>query len=267
MTFIEKINKIITQYIIRKASKNKAVDIVEVRTKQLGLLSVVNETDLCIKNTLFIPYRLLSIETDLLNKDGIKVGKMSYDKPIRVKGNAEVVFTTVSEISIITSFFQALSNLLSQPIWMRSVGIAKVKVLWWTIDLPIDDVFEIQTSKIKIIPTETEEERQLRIASNEIKKQQRAAEKEEKKIKKEENRAERKENILKRRHKENYIPKEQREILNDTFEDASVDENIELETSVNMENATQQTSEPLANTNDTAQTSKTESTDDIADNT
>ena len=215
MRILDKIKNKIKAYIIKRATKHKAVDIVEVRTKQVGLLSVQSETDLLIKNSFFLPYTLLSIQTDLLNKDGLKVGKMTFNKPTKVKGNSELVFTTSSEISIITSLFQALSNLLSQTIWMRSVGIATVKILWFTIELPVDDVFEIHPSKLKIVKDETEEERTIRLQKEAAWKAKYELEKKKRKIERAEKRAEWKEDILKRRYKENYIPKEQRLTMND----------------------------------------------------
>lgn len=236
MGFIQKIKNAIKQYIIRRASQHKAIDIVEVRTKQIGLLKVLTETDLLIKNTFFLPYTLLSIQTDLLNKDGLKVGKMTYSQPTKVKGNSELVFTTSSEISIITSLFQALSNLLSQPIWMRSVGIATVKVLWFTIELPVDDTFEIHPSKLKIVKDETEEEKALRLEKEAKWKAKYEAEKEKRKAERKEKRDEWKEDILKRRYKDKYIPKEQRQALKDeTSAEKEVPFIITNETSGTME--------------------------------
>lgn len=213
MSILQKITNILKRYIIKRASEHKAVDIVEVRTKQIGLLSVRSETDLCIRNSFFLPYTLLSIETDLLNKDGLKVGKMTFDKATKVKAKSELVFTTTSEISIITSLFQALSNLLSQTIWMRSVGIAKVKVLWFTVELPVDDVFEIQPSKLKITKEETEEEKAARLEKEAVWKAKYETEKEQRKRESIEKREAWKEEILKKRYKENYIPKDQRALL------------------------------------------------------
>ena len=89
MNILHKIKNKIIQYIIKRANRHKAIDIVEVRTKQVGLLSVHSETDLLIKNSFFLPYTLLSIQTDLLNKDGLKVGKMTFNKPTTVKGKSE----------------------------------------------------------------------------------------------------------------------------------------------------------------------------------
>lgn len=210
MGIIQKINNVIKRYIIKRATAHKAVDIVEVRTKQLGLLSVLSETDLCIKNSFFLSYTLISIKTDLSNKDGLKVGKMIFETPTKVKGNSELVFTTTSEISIITSLFQALSNLLSQTIWMRSVGIATIKVLWFTVELPVDDIFEIHPSKLKILKEETEEEKLIRLQKEAVWKAKYGAEKEKRKSERQEKRSEWKEELLKRRYKENYISKEER---------------------------------------------------------
>jgi hypothetical protein len=214
MGIIQKISNVIKRYIIKRAAGHKAIDIVEVRTKQLGLLSVLSETDLCIKNSFFLPYTLISIKTNLLNKDGLRVGKMLFDTPTKVKGNSELIFTTTSEISIITSLFQALSNLLSQPIWMRSVGIATVKVLWFTVELPVDDIFEIHPSKLKVLKEETEEEKTIRLQKEAAWKEKYNAEKEKRKIEREVKRSEWKEELLKRKYKENYIPKEQRMAVN-----------------------------------------------------
>lgn len=240
MRLIQRITDFIKRYIIANATNYNSVEIVEARTKQIGLLSVLSETDIRIRNTFFLPFTILSIRTELLNIDGIKVGRMAYDTPIKIKGKSEAILTTQSEISIITSLFQALSNLLSHPIRIKSVGIATIKILWFTIELPVNDDFEIQPSKVKIIREKTEEEKALqaqkdkeRAAQRLIKENEKAeqrlikeAEKrqrdEERKIEKEqtkqerelkrmERRSNRKEAILKRRHKENYIPKELRQ--------------------------------------------------------
>jgi hypothetical protein len=42
------------------------------------------------------------------------------------------------------------------------VGIAKIKWLWWTFEIPVHDHFEIHPNKLKIIKEETEEEKILR---------------------------------------------------------------------------------------------------------
>lgn len=256
MGIFQRINNAIKRFIIKRASKHKTVDIVEVRTKQISLLSVFTETDLCLKNTFFLPYTLISIQTDLLNRDGLKVGKMNYDKPTIVKGNSELVLTSSSEISIITSVFNVISNLLSQPIWMRSVGIATIKFLWFTVELPVDDVFEIHPSKLKILKEETEEERILRLQKEEERRAQRAireaekneqrlireAEKKELRAIKSEERKEKiierkdkqkerrdayKEKLLKRKYKDKYIPKDVRHADKATIENSAIESETE----------------------------------------
>ncbi len=248
MGILQKIKNSIKHYIIKRASSHKAIDIVEVRTKQIGLLSVQSETDLLIKNSFFLSYTLLSIKTDLLNKDGIKVGKMTYNIPIKVKGNSELVFTTSSEISIITSLFQALSNLLSQPIWMRSVGIATVKILWFTVELPVDDVFEIHPSKLKIVKDETEEERTIRLQKEAEWKIKYEAEKEQRKAIREGKRAEWKEEVLKKKYKENYISKEQRIADKLTVDNEQLTMNDAQSTSMDEKTLTIELNETAINT-------------------
>lgn len=284
MGIFQKINNAIKRYIIKRATQHKAVDIVEVRTKQISLLSVFTETDLCLKNTFFLPYTLLSIKTDLLNKDGIKVGKMNYDKPTKVKGKSELVFTTNSEISIITSVFQAISNLLSQNIWMRSVGIATIKFLWFTVELPVDDIFEIHPTKLKILKEETEEEKFLRLQREEQRREQRKimeaekkekqairdaekkeqrevklAERKEKKTERKDQQKERratyKEKLLKRKYKDNYIPKEVRHANKQSeeivaVENISEDLHIEIDHAI-LENTSSNFTDVEMNTNET----------------
>ena len=41
--------------IVRRASANKMIDIVEVRTKEINLTQVTAETDIRIKNAFFLP--------------------------------------------------------------------------------------------------------------------------------------------------------------------------------------------------------------------
>lgn len=204
-------------FVLKRASANKMIDIVEVRTKEIGLTQVTTETDIRITNSFFLPITILSLKTDLLNRDGLKVGRMSYETPQKIKGKSEEVLTTISQISIITSLFQALSSLLAQRIAMQSVGIAKVKFLWWIFEIPINDTFEIHPSKLKIVRELTEEEikareeqRLIKAHDNEIKNVLKAEDNEIRKIKMAQKNAERKEAILKRRHKENYVAKEER---------------------------------------------------------
>jgi hypothetical protein len=195
----------IRHFIVQRASSGM-IDIVEVRTKEIRLTSVITETDIRIQNSFFLPITILSIETDLFNRDGLKVGRMKYDHPKRIAGNSNTLLTTISEISIITSLFQALSTLLLQNISMQSVGTAKVKLLWWTFDIPVDDAFQIHPSKLKIVKDETEEEKIQRMQRSEEWKEKQKMLKEKRK----EKRDERKENMLKEKHGENYIPKDHR---------------------------------------------------------
>lgn len=201
------INKI-QNFVVRKATAHKMIDIVEVRTKELGLTSVKTETDIRIHNSFFLSIKVLSIHTDLLNRDGIKIGRMSYTQPVKIKGKTDAILTTNSEISIITSLFQMITSFLSQPIRMQSVGVAQIKFLWWVFEIPVDDYFEILPSKLKILKEETQEERKVRL-ENEAKIR---AEISEKKADRKTNyftrRADRKERHLRRIYKENYIPKE-----------------------------------------------------------
>ncbi len=207
MGILQKITDRIKAYIVAKASRGKMIDVVEVRTREIGLTKVVTETDIRIRNTFFLPITIISIQTDLLNRDGLKVGKMSYTRPQKIKGNSDELLTTTSEISIIKSIFQAISRLLSQNILMQSVGKAQVRVLWWTVEIPVNDSFEIHPEKLKILREETEEEKAVR-------KKREAKWKEKYQEMKEtvsERSAERKERILKRRYGADYIPKEERE--------------------------------------------------------
>ena len=242
MYIIQLINNYLKRYIIKQANKFRSVEIMEIRTRQFGLLSVASETDFKIKNLFFLPYTLLSIRGDLLNNDGIKIGKMDYEKPLKIRGKSEEIFTSISEISIITSFFQALSNLLSHPIWIRNVGVATIKVLWLTVELPIDDVFEIHPSKIKILKERTDEEKALRLKQEEERRAQRKLKEEErreqdkiKSVEKAQLKAERKETSLQRRHKENYIPLEQRQLEKLKLKNELLKQNLEqINSEVNM---------------------------------
>jgi len=201
------INKI-RAFVIRKTVKHKLIDIVEVRTKEIGLTSVKTETDIRIQNSFILSIKVLSIHTDLLNRDGIKVGHLSYEHPIKIKSKSDAILTTNSEISIITSLFQVISSILSHPIRVQSVGVAQIQFLWWIFEIPVNDAFEIHPSKLKIIKEETPEERASRLENEAKRKAERELKSEERKENRMERRAERKENILKRKYKEDYIPKE-----------------------------------------------------------
>jgi len=192
---VDKIKKLVVQ----KATANKLIDIVEVRTKEVGLTSVKTETDIRIHNAFFLAITILSIRTELLNRDGLKVGRMRYEQPYKVKGKSNAILTTTSEVSIITSIFQAISTILLQPIRMQSVGVAQIKFLWWTFEIPVNDAFEIHPSKLKIVKEETPEERAARLEKEAQRKAQRVHEKEACR-----------EELLRRKHKGQYIPKEHR---------------------------------------------------------
>ena len=49
------IKKKINAFILKKATENKTIDIVEVRTQEIGLTSVITETDIKITNSFFLP--------------------------------------------------------------------------------------------------------------------------------------------------------------------------------------------------------------------
>ncbi len=226
----------IKAFVVKKATANKMIDIVEVRTKDIGLTQVTTETDIRISNSFFLPISILSIKTDLLNRDGLKVGRMSYDVPRKIKGNSHEVLTTTSQISIITSLFQALSSLLSQHITMQSVGVASIKFLWWTFEIPVNDFFEIHPSKLKIVRELTEEElkareeeRLIRAHDKEIKTVLKQQDKALRDIETAKRRAERKEEILKRRYKDNYIPKEERQQLQESPQAEEINFTVELD--------------------------------------
>lgn len=226
MGFWQGIKQRIKAYIVAKASANKMFDILEVRTKEIGLVAVTTETDLRISNTFFLPITIVSIKTELQNRDGLRIGTMVYEHPRRIKGNSEEVLTTTSQISIITSLFQAISTLLAHSIKMRSVGIAQVKILWWVVEIPVDDFFEIHPSKLRIKQPETEEERQLRLEREAEKKVQYEAEREAREARRKARRAEVKEDILKRRYKDKYIPKDARDAARQA---APVEEDMQVE--------------------------------------
>jgi LEA14-like dessication related protein len=160
------INNKIRQYIIKKASEQRSVDIIEVKVKEIGLLSVKSETRIRFENTFFLPIEIISIKTELYNGT-VEVGEMNYETPQVIPKKSFIEITTISEISIITSFFQMLSNLLAQPISLRSVGIARLKILWWEVEIPIDDTFKILPHQLKVKKEETEEEKEQRLIQEE----------------------------------------------------------------------------------------------------
>lgn len=153
--------------VLKHASGNRAFDIIEVRTKELTLTYVNTETDIRIRNDFFLPVTILSIETDIFNPGGVRVGKMTYREPKRLKGHSSAVFTTRSRLSNITAFFHALQHLLAMPVKMRSVGTARIKLLWWTFEVPVDDTFELRSNQVKLTEPVSEEEKQRRAAKRE----------------------------------------------------------------------------------------------------
>ena len=157
-----------------------------------------SETRIRFENTFFLPIEIISIKTELYNGT-VVVGEMNYETPQVIPKKSFIEITTISEISIITSFFQMLSNLLAQPISLRSVGIARLKILWWEVEIPVDDTFKILPHQLKVKKEETEEEKEQRLIQEEARR-----------IKRMEEKANQKEAILKRRHKGNYVPKELR---------------------------------------------------------
>jgi hypothetical protein len=161
----------IHQYIIKKATAEKLVDIVEVRTKALNLTYVNLETDIKIVNNFFLPIKVLEIKVDIVNANDLKVGIMTYHEMKEIKGNTEMIFTTQSKMSNITAFFNLLSRLLTLKISIRSVGYAKIKVLWFVVDVPVDDTFEILPSQLKVVEELSEEEKQKLAEEKRIRKE------------------------------------------------------------------------------------------------
>lgn len=192
------LNSKIIAYITQKAQQQRSVDIIEVKVKEIGLLSVKSETILKLENTFILPIQILTIEANLYNGD-VLVGEMNYNTPQKIPKKSSITISTISEISIITSFFQLISNFLSQPIKLRSIGKARLKTLWWIIEIDVDDTFIVLPHQLKIGKDLTEEEKiekiKLEAERREKRKIRLEAEKEEK---------------LKRRHRDEYIPKEDR---------------------------------------------------------
>jgi hypothetical protein len=162
MGFLDIIRGWVYKRVLSQSAKHKTFDIIEVRTKELTLTYVNMETDVRIENSFFLPITILSIETDIVNAAGTRVGKMSYREPKRLKGHASEIFTTRSKMSNITAFFHALQHLLSMSVTMRSVGTAKIKFLWWVFEIPVDDTFEVKPSQVKLTEELSEAEKQQR---------------------------------------------------------------------------------------------------------
>jgi hypothetical protein len=200
------IRKLILGYILRRATEKKMVDILQIRTKSINLTYVDLETDIKISNSFFLPVKILEIKTDLLNTAGMKVGLMHYNKIGKIKGKQDVVFTAHTKLSNITAFFNLISRFLTLNITMHSVGIARIKVLWFEVEIPVDDTFEIEPHQLKITEPLTSEQKA------EIKEKQRIREEKYKlkKAERQQRRLERREEWERRRH-ERYLQIEENE--------------------------------------------------------
>lgn len=170
MGFVQNIRQKIVDFIVKKAIENRTVDILEVRTKAINLTYVDLETDIKISNSFFLPIKVLEIKTDIINTAELKIGALHYDKVQKIKGHQSAIFTTHTQISNITALFNLISKLLTLSIKMRSVGIAKIKVFWFVVDIPVDDVFEIKSHQLRIIGELTAEEKAAREEQKKVKK-------------------------------------------------------------------------------------------------
>ncbi len=238
------INSKIIALIKKQASKHHNVDIVEVRTKEIGLLSVKTETIIKLTNSFFLPIEILNINTELRNGEGLVVGRMVYNTPQKISKKSSVTLIANSEISSISSIFHAISNILSQPIFMHSVGTATIKFLWWEVTIDVDDTFDILPHQLKIGKQETEEEKIIRQQKEQERKEIRELEKTQREAQQRILRQKRKEKILKARHGDNYIPKEERRLKkeeSEVVEDEIIIEDVNLEIT-NIEEALENTS-------------------------
>ncbi|MCB0512108.1 MAG: hypothetical protein KDC60_04200 [Bacteroidetes bacterium] len=170
MGLIQNIRHKIVDFIVKKAIENRTIDILEVRTKAINLTYVDLETDIKISNSFFLPIKVLEIKTDIINTAELKIGALHYDKVQKIKGHQSAIFTTHTQISNITALFNLISKLLTLSIKMRSVGIAKIKVFWFVVDIPVDDVFEIKSHQLRIIGELTAEEKAAREEQKKVKK-------------------------------------------------------------------------------------------------
>lgn len=182
MEIFKNIRRKIINYIIQKATADKTIDIIEVRTKSINLTYVNLETDIKINNAFFLPIKILEISADIVNTSGLRVGALHYNQIRKIKAHKAEVFTTHTQLSNITALFNLISKLLTLSIKMRSIGTAKIKVLWFEVEIPVDDIFEIKSHQLKIIgeltPEEKAEENEKRRLRKEAYKQKRAAKKE-----------------------------------------------------------------------------------------
>lgn len=170
MGFVQNIRQKIVDFIVKKAIENRTIDILEVRTKAINLTYVDLETDIKISNSFFLPIKVLEIKTDIVNTAELKIGALHYNKVQKIKGHQSAIFTTHTQISNITALFNLISKLLTLSIKMRSVGVAKIKVFWFVVEIPVDDVFEIKSHQLRIIGELTPEEKAEREALKKIKK-------------------------------------------------------------------------------------------------
>lgn len=170
MGFVQNIRQKIVDFIVKKAIENRTIDILEVRTKAINLTYVDLETDIKISNSFFLPIKVLEIKTDIVNTAELKIGALHYNKVQKIKAHQSAIFTTHTQISNITALFNLISKLLTLSIKMRSVGVAKIKVFWFVVEIPVDDVFEIKSHQLRIIGELTSEEKAEREALKKIKK-------------------------------------------------------------------------------------------------
>lgn len=210
MGFIKRLILRIKNYIILKASKDRIIDILQIRTKSLNLTYVDLETDIQITNTFFLPIKILEINADVLNTSGLKVGILKYQNERKIKSNQKEIFTTHTQISNITAIFNLISKLLTLSITMRSVGWAKIKIFGFVVDVPFDDTFEILPNQLKIIEDLSPEEKAKLEEDKKIRKEmyeQRKAERKQKylskKAEREEKKRERMEEKLNKQNQKN----------------------------------------------------------------
>ncbi|MCB9033277.1 MAG: hypothetical protein H6553_05525 [Chitinophagales bacterium] len=226
------IKRWIHKIVIKKAQSRPMVDIIEVRTKKIGLTQVETETDIRITNSFFLPIKILSIETDVYNSSDLVIGRMNYHYPKKIKGNSTEIFKTTTHLSNISAFFQALNHLLSFSVQMRSVGTCLIQFLWWTFEVPVDDRFEVKPHQVKMVEPMTEEEKQAKALRRAEKQKELEAQLELKKLKQAEQRAKRKAALEKRKekYKERKYKKYQKEdkaIINEPT-DTLPDDTLEI---------------------------------------
>lgn len=195
------IKRWIHKIVIKQAQSRPMVDIIEVRTKKIGLTQVETETDIRITNSFFLPIKILSIVTDVYNSSDLVIGKMNYHYPKKIKGNSSEIFTTTTHLSNISAFFQALNHLLSFSVQMRSIGTCIIQFLWWQFEVPVDDRFEVKPNQVKIVEPMTEEEKEAKALKRAERQKELEAQLEKQKAKQAAQRAKRKAAIEKRKER------------------------------------------------------------------